>query len=132
LCFKQTFDNNNKNMYPGVESLGLHGNWVTLFGFINAHDLHYYDGIVSHLCGAAGWWWLIVRKEFYENIIATAVNNRSNILLYFTCRSHDDDGTAIRFLAIVDGGYLCPSRFDRVEESCTCLFALTPHTCARE
>jgi len=28
-----------------VESMGLHGNWVTLFGFINVHDLHYYDGI---------------------------------------------------------------------------------------
>jgi len=40
------FDNNN--IYIGVESLGLHGNWVTLLGFINAHDIYYYYSLAMN------------------------------------------------------------------------------------
>jgi len=105
-----------------MKSLCLHENWITFLGFLNAHDLYIIMTVwqwVSHLCWAAVWWWLIVRKEFYENIIATAAINRPNILLCYTCRSYDDSGTATSFLAIIDSGCLLTAW------SCTFLFALT-------
>lgn len=45
------------------------------------------------------------------------------MLLYFTCRSYDDGGTATRFLAIIDSE--ASARHDLTACRCTFLFALT-------
>lgn len=76
-----------------MESLGLHGNWVTLFRFINARDLHYYDGIAMSF--PSRWRGGVMMAYRQEGILRKHHRlRREYILLYFTCRSHDYGWTA--------------------------------------